>query len=176
MRNSLNALSKKRMQMQNPLLKRFQGASDDMRRKMMESYERNRLLREEEMYGEASENENKLMGVEQRKAELEKRTEIGKTAAYLRGKGYNRIQAQALAVAFAEKMAELKKTLVEQVGDAKTKVVLKEVTGALLQKFSDSQYMNYLIREMKSLNKSFSSRVFDEEVLGPILQNHGINL
>lgn len=175
MKNALNALSAKRMKMQNPLLRRMQGASDEMRKNMMKSYEgeRERMLamQREELYG--MEDENLLYAGERKRAELAQRTEIGKTADYLIKRGYPRNQAQALAMAFGKEMAGLKEELSSQVGDSKAKLILKEMREQLLEIFKNSNNMGQLIREIKSHGNEFSQSVL-AQVRNEVFQKYGL--
>ena len=173
--NALKKLSGMRRVPTNPWAKKAQGMSEEMRKKMMESSEMNRareMKRQREMYG--MEDENKLMAGERKRQELQQRQEIGKTAAFLMKQGYNATQANALAKAFALEMAGLKEELSSQIGEAKTKLVLKEMREKLLSIFKENpSYMGELIKDVKTQQKRFSQQVL-AQIRNEVFQRHNI--
>lgn len=175
MRNALNTLSKMRRTPQNPLLKRMQGASDEVRKKMVDKFESGRaqmLAEQREMlYG--VEDENQLLAGERRRAELEQRTEVGKTASFLMKKGYSRIQANALAIAFTAEMNGLKEELTSQVGEAKTKQILKEMRENLFSIFKNPDNMSALIKDVRTHQKRFSQMIL-MQVRNEVFEKYGL--
>ncbi len=173
MKNALNTLSAKRLKMQNPALRGMQKASDEVRQRMMKGYEseRARLLAMREEQG--LEDEFASERGARMNYEREQRAEVGKTAEYLMKKGYPRIQAQALAMAFGKEMAGLKEELSGQIGEEKTKVVLKEMREELLSIFKSSTNMGQLLREAKSQEKEFSQSIL-AQVRNEVFQRHNI--
>ena len=159
----------------NPLAQKVQGMSEEMRERMMKNYEgeRERLLamRRQEMYG--LEDENALYAGERRQAELEQRVEVGKTTSFLMKKGYSRVQANALALAFSAEMSGLKEELTSQIGEAKTKAILKEMRENLLAIFKDSQLMGELIKDVKTREKRFSQTVL-MQVRNEVFEKYGL--
>lgn len=158
----------------NPLARHVQGMSDEMRKKMMEQFEvnRERLMGEQQqMYG--LEDENLLYAGERRRAELEQRLEVGKTASYLMKKGYPRIHATALAMAFGAEMAGLKEELTSQVGEKRANIILKEMRDNLLGIFKDPKNMGALLKDVRTSEKRFSQTVL-AQVRDEVFQKHGL--
>ncbi len=175
MRNALKKLSSMRAKPTNPLARKIQGMSEEMRQNMMKNYEgeQERLLamRREEMIG--LEDENMLYAGERRRAELEQRVGIGKTASFLMKKGYPRIQANALALAFGAEMSGLKEELVSQVGNARANAILKEMREKLLTIFKEPKNMGTLIMEVRTKDKRFSQTVL-MQVRNEVFEKNGL--
>jgi hypothetical protein len=175
MRNALNRLSRMQAKPTNPFARKLQSANNELVNRMREEYEGNsraRLLAEQRGML-IVEDENKLLNGEMRRERLAERKEFGKNISYLRKRGYNSVQANALALAFSKELAGLKEELTEQFGSAKANIVLREMREKILGIFKHPNNMGALIKEVRTQEKNFSQMVL-MNVRNEVFEKYGV--